>query len=156
VTAFNWLGRQPANFIASRRDFCATPTSFLFGFGLSELGYNDVDGAEVERDTAVSVNAFLAVASKQVNAFYLTYSTDYVFDGRKNTPYVEGDVTNPLNLCGQTKLAGETAIMESGVNFLILRTSSVFSLRSPCFLSGFLRKAQQESQIKGWRAKVLG
>jgi len=119
---------------------------------INAIGYNDVDGAEQHKDEAISANvdanANMAVVACQINAFYLTYSTDYIFDGQKETPYVETDPANPLNTYGQTKLDGETAIVNSGVNFLILRTSSVFSLRRPCFLSSFLRKAQMDDQIQ--------
>lgn len=119
---------------------------------INATGYNDVDGAEVNKEEAVSVNVtantFMAAAACQLQAFYLTYSTDYVFDGQKKLPYVEGDLVNPLNVYGQTKLDGETAIISSGANFLILRTSSVFSLRRPCFLTSFLRRVQQAAQIQ--------
>jgi len=119
---------------------------------INATGYNDVDGAEVYRADAVSVNvdanSFMAAAACRVNAFYLTYSTDYVFDGQKKIPYVENDPVNPLNVYGQTKRDGELTITKSGVNFLILRTSSVYSLRRPCFLSNFLRKAQHDTQIQ--------
>jgi dTDP-4-dehydrorhamnose reductase len=119
---------------------------------INATGYNDVDGAEINKEDAVSVNvtanALLAAAAFQVDAFYLTYSTDYVFDGQKKGPYVESDLTNPLNIYGRTKLDGEIAVANSGVNFLIFRTSSVFSLRRPCFLSNFLRKTQQAAQIQ--------
>ena len=119
---------------------------------INATGYNDVDGAEVSKDDAFSVNVaaneFMAAAACKINALYLTYSTDYVFDGQKKLPYVEGDQVNPLNVYGQTKLDGETAIISSGVNFLILRTSSVFSLRRPCFLTSFLKRTQQAAQIQ--------
>lgn len=118
---------------------------------INATGYNDVDGAEVNKNQAVSVNVnanlFLATASKRVNAFYLTYSSDYVFDGQKKTPYVEDDLVNPLNMYGQTKLDGEMAIKNSNAGYIILRTSSVFSTRRPCFLRSFLKKTQESSQI---------
>ena len=119
---------------------------------INATGYNDVDRAEVNKDDAISTNvdanSVIAKAADQTNAFYLTYSTDYIFDGQKKTPYLESDLTDPLNVYGQTKLDGEIAIVESGVNYLILRTSSVYSLRRSCFLSNFLRLAQQDAQIK--------
>jgi len=119
---------------------------------INATGYNDVDGAELNKAEAVSVNVvantFMAVAASQLQAFYLTYSTDYVFDGQKKIPYVESDLVNPLNIYGQTKLDAETAIINSGVNFLVLRTSSVFSLRRPCFLTSFLKRTQQAAHIQ--------
>lgn len=119
---------------------------------INATGYNNVDDAEVKKDDAVLVNvtanAFLAAAASRERAFYITYSTDYVFDGHKNSPYIEGDQTNPLNVYGQTKLDGETIIANSGVNNLILRTSSVYSLRRPCFLTNFLKKTELSPRIQ--------
>lgn len=119
---------------------------------INATGYNDVDGAEENREEARSINtaanAFIAQAAQKVNAFYISYSSDYVFDGRKTSPYIEGDLPHPLNVYGQTKLDGETAIQKSGVEFLILRTSSVFSLRRPCFLTKVIEKAQREKELQ--------
>ena len=138
--------------VTSRQDVFRVLKAVKPDIVINATGYNDVDGAEANREDAVSVNVlantFMAAASRQVKAFYLTYSTDYVFDGHKKIPYIESDQVNPLNVYGQTKLDGETAIISSGANFLILRTSSVFSLRRPCFLTSFLRRAQQAAQIQ--------
>lgn len=138
--------------VTSRQDVFRVLETVKPDIVINATGYNDVDGAEANREDAVSVNVLantlMAAASRQVKAFYLTYSTDYVFDGHKKIPYIESDQVNPLNVYGQTKLDGETAITNSGVNFLILRTSSVFSLRRPCFLTSFLRKTQQAVRIQ--------
>lgn len=119
---------------------------------INATGYNDVDGAEINKVAAESINVaantIMATAACKIKAFYLTYSTDYIFDGKKNIPYVEEDLPSPLNVYGQTKLDGEIAILNSGVNSLILRTSSVFSLRRPCFLSSFLKRAQNGTSIQ--------
>jgi dTDP-4-dehydrorhamnose reductase len=119
---------------------------------INATGYNDVDAAErnISDATAVNVigNANLSQAASQSKAFYISYSSDYVFDGRKNLPYTEADFPNPINVYGKTKLDGELAIRNSGVHHLILRTSSVFSLRRPCFLSNFLKQAQIGAQIR--------
>lgn len=121
-------------------------------FVINATGYNDVDGAETNESEANSVNvkanACMASAACQVNAFYITYSTDYVFDGLKNSPYTEKDPPNPINTYGRTKFDGEAAVMDNTPDFLILRTSSVFSLRRPCFLSNFLRRAQEDSSVQ--------
>lgn len=119
---------------------------------INATGYNDVDAAESNMKQAVSVNvngnANLAEAAKQTGAFYVTYSTDYIFDGRKGSAYTEDDLPAPLNVYGRTKQDGELAVQNSGANFMIIRTSSVFSLRKPCFLSNFLKKAQTDEQIR--------
>ena len=95
----------------------------------------------------INGNTNLVQAAKHIQAFYITYSTDYIFDGRKSTAYIEEDTPAPLNVYGKTKLDGELAVESSGANFLIIRTSSVFSLRRPCFLSNFLKQAKQGTQI---------
>ena len=118
---------------------------------INATGYNDVDAAErnISDATAVNVtgNANLSQAARKSKAFYISYSSDYVFDGQKNLAYTEADFPNPINVYGKTKLDGELAIRNSGVHHLILRTSSVFSLRRPCFLSNFLKKAAPGAQI---------
>jgi dTDP-4-dehydrorhamnose reductase len=138
--------------VTSRQDVFRVFKSTKPDLVINATGYNDVDGAEADKENAVSVNVaantFMAAAACQLKAFYLTYSTDYVFDGKKKLTYVESDQVNPLNVYGQTKLDGEKAIVDSGVNFLILRTSSVFSLRRPCFLTSFLKRTQQAAHIQ--------
>ena len=118
---------------------------------INATGYNDVDAAEQNIFDAAAVNvtgnANLSQAARKSKAFYISYSSDYVFDGRKNSAYIEADLPNPINVYGKTKLDGELAIKNSGVHHLILRTSSVFSLRRPCFLSNFLKKAVSGVQI---------
>jgi dTDP-4-dehydrorhamnose reductase len=138
--------------VRNRRDIFQVFETVKPDIVINATGYNDVDGAEVNKEEAFSVNVAanecMAAAAFKIKALYLTYSTDYVFDGQKKLPYVESDLVNPLNIYGQTKLDGETAIISSGVNFLILRTSSVFSLRRPCFLTSFLKRTQQAVQIQ--------
>jgi dTDP-4-dehydrorhamnose reductase len=138
--------------VTSRQDVFRVLKTVKPDIVINATGYNNVDDAEVKKDDAVSVNvtanAFLATAASQEKAFYITYSTDYVFDGHRSSPYIEGDQTNPLNVYGQTKLDGETVIANSGVNYLILRTSSVYSLRRPCFLTSFLKKTEQDTKIQ--------
>jgi len=154
------LGRIAIVFAPDRSELDVTSRADVFrvleaarpDIVINATGYNDVDGAELNKEDAVSVNVtahtFMTAAACQLQAFYLTYSTDYVFDGQKKIPYVESDLVNPLNIYGKTKLDGEIAVANSGVNFLILRTSSVFSLRRPCFLTSFLKRTQQAAQIQ--------
>jgi dTDP-4-dehydrorhamnose reductase len=95
-----------------------------------------------------TVPGILAEEAKQLGASLIHYSTDYVFDGTKRSPYVETDVPNPLNVYGQTKLAGEQAIQAVDVPHLIFRTSWVYGLRGKNFLLTMLRLAQEREEIK--------
>ena len=95
--------------------------------------YTAVDKAESEKESCYSVNGnipgILAEEAKALNAALIHFSTDYVFDGSKGSPYIETDTTNPLNVYGSSKLMGESAIQSVGGQYLILRTSWVYSLR---------------------------
>jgi len=110
-----------------------------------------VDRAESEADLARAVNArapaILADEAKRCGALLVHYSTDYVFDGAKDGPYVETDATAPLNVYGETKLEGERAVAASGCAHLILRTSWVYAPRGRNFLLTMLRLAQARDEI---------
>ena len=105
---------------------------------INAAAYTAVDKAEEEPDLAMTVNALapglLAKAARKVGAGLIHYSTDYVFDGCSEIPYKEEDPPNPLNVYGKTKLAGEKAVAEVGIPFLIIRTSWVYSLHGKNFL----------------------
>lgn len=92
--------------------------------------YNYVDKAEKERDKAFSTNALgarnLALACKDKGSLLIHYSTDYIFDGKKEDYYTEEDEPNPINYYGVSKLEGERMIAETMDNFLIFRVSWVF------------------------------
>ncbi|KWN12052.1 dTDP-4-dehydrorhamnose reductase [Burkholderia ubonensis] len=119
---------------------------------VNPAAYTAVDVAERERDLAMAINAaaprVLAEAAAQVGASLIHYSTDYVFDGTKADPYVETDATNPLNVYGQSKLAGEQAIAAVGGRHLILRTSWVYGARGRNFLTTMLRLAKERDELK--------
>jgi dTDP-4-dehydrorhamnose reductase len=114
--------------------------------------YTAVDRAEEQVDLAMLLNAHApAVMSKAacaLNAVLLHFSTDYVFDGEKNSAYTEDDPTNPINVYGQSKLSGEKTIVESGCVYLILRTSWVYSLRGDSFVSKTLTWARQQETLR--------
>ena len=114
--------------------------------------YTAVDRAEEEREIAMQVNAHapavMAECAKALNAVLIHYSTDYVFDGKKNIPYTEKDLTNPLNVYGQSKLEGEQAITQVGGAFVILRTSWVYSLRGENFVTKVLAWARQKETLQ--------
>lgn len=94
--------------------------------------YTQVDKAEDDRQTATLINhtavRTMAEICKEENATFIHISTDYVFDGTKNTPCSEAETTNPVNFYGKTKLEGEIAIKEVDIQHLIIRTSWLYSL----------------------------
>jgi len=119
---------------------------------MNPAAYTNVDGAEDDEATALKVNSdaprALAKGCKQLDIPILHVSTDYVFDGTKEVPYVEMDQTNPINAYGRTKLAGELAVQEETQKHIILRTSWVFSKDGKNFVNSILRLAKQRDELK--------
>jgi len=118
---------------------------------VNPAAYTAVDKAESEPDLAMAVNAVapgvLAEEAKRLEALLVHYSTDYVFDGTKQAPYVEDDQPNPLNVYGASKLAGEQAIRNAGANHLILRTSWVYGARGKNFLLTMQRLGRERDEL---------
>jgi dTDP-4-dehydrorhamnose reductase len=83
-----------------------------------------------------------------MGAHLIHYSTDYVFDGKKGSAYLESDLPNPLGVYGQSKLAGERSIQEAGGNTLILRTSWVYSLRRDSFVTKVLSWGRRQTSLR--------
>lgn len=119
---------------------------------VNAAAYTAVDKAEEEPALAMAINGIapgiLAEEAKEISAAIVHYSTDYVFDGTRTTPYTEEDEPNPLNVYGKTKHAGERAIQDAGVPYLILRTSWIYSLRGKNFLLTILRLAQEREELR--------
>lgn len=119
---------------------------------VNPAAYTAVDRAESEPELAMAINgaapAIFAEETKKLGALLVHYSTDYIFDGRKDSPYVETDEPNPLSVYGKTKLAGEEAIRASGANHLIFRTSWVYGARGKNFLLTMLRLAKERSELR--------
>ena len=115
---------------------------------INAAAYTNVDKAESEPELARAINAtgpgILAEEAKKINAVLLHYSTDYVFDGIKGSPYFETDQPNPLNVYGQTKLEGEQLIAASGCVNLVLRTSWVYSMRQGGFVAKVMEWARTQ------------
>jgi dTDP-4-dehydrorhamnose reductase len=115
--------------------------------------YTAVDKAETEPDLAYSINAtapkIMAEAAEKIQAKFLHISTDYVFDGRKNTPYLETDLTNPLGVYGQSKLRGEEEIKTVNSQAIILRTAWVYgSYGKSNFVKTMLRLGKEREELK--------
>lgn len=127
-------------------------------FIVNAAAYTAVDKAESEEPVARAINAFapgvMAEEARKIGASLIHYSTDYVFDGTKTSPYEEDDPTNPLNAYGRTKLEGERAIQASGVAHLIFRTTWVYAAEGKNFLLTILRLATQREELKIVRDQI--
>ncbi|NWN48327.1 dTDP-4-dehydrorhamnose reductase [Pseudomonas sp. MAFF 301514] len=119
---------------------------------INAAAHTAVDQAESEPDAAFAINAIapgiLAEEAKALGIPLIHYSTDYVFDGSKPAPYTEADTPNPLGVYGKSKLAGEQAIATVGGQYLILRTSWVYSNHGKNFLLTMQRLLQEKPQMR--------
>jgi len=119
---------------------------------VNPAAYTAVDKAESDQDLAFLVNAkapgVIAEEVKKLGGLLVHYSTDYVFDGSKSIAYDENDSTNPINVYGQSKLAGEQAIEQVGCDHVILRTSWVYAARGQNFLRTILRLANEREELR--------
>ncbi|MDB5871000.1 MAG: dTDP-4-dehydrorhamnose reductase [Ramlibacter sp.] len=118
---------------------------------VNAAAYTAVDKAESERDAAFAINAaaceVLAAQAAKLGAWLVHYSTDYVFDGSGTRPWSESDATAPINVYGQSKLAGEHAVTRGAKQHLVLRTSWVFDSWGQNFLKSILRAAAQRDSL---------
>lgn len=121
------------------------------GIIINPAAYTAVDKAESEPELAYAINATapqtLAEEAARIGSTLIHFSTDYVYDGKKRTPYVETDSVNPTSVYGKSKLAGEEAINAVGVQHLILRTSWVYGAYGKNFLNTILRLATERDQL---------
>jgi dTDP-4-dehydrorhamnose reductase len=111
---------------------------------LHAAAWTDVDGAEAEPQDAASVNVGGTSHAAELGAPLVYFSTDYVFDGRKRTPYVESDGANPLSVYGRTKLHGEAAV---GERAWIVRSSWLFGPTGTNFVRTILRLAKERDEL---------
>lgn len=120
-------------------------------FCINAAAYTAVDKAESEPEKAHLINVVgaknLAEVCKEFDTVLLHISTDFVFDGTKNTPYTEADVPNPTGIYGQTKLEGEIAIQENWQKHFIIRTSWVYSQFGNNFMKTMLRLAKERDKL---------
>ncbi len=114
--------------------------------------YTNVDGCETDADNAFAANAEgvknLALACRQSGARLLHISTDYVFDGTGQRPYVEEDTVNPLSVYGQSKLAGERFIQEILDNYAIIRTEWLYGRNGKHFVGRILQLAGERDTLE--------
>jgi len=118
---------------------------------VNAAAHTAVDKAESEPELARTINALapgvIAQEAKRNNAWLIHYSTDYVFDGSGDKPWLETDPTGPLSVYGATKLEGEQLIEQSGCKRLIFRTSWVYAARGGNFAKTMLRLAQERDKL---------
>ncbi len=119
---------------------------------INAAAYTAVDQAEKEPELANLLNAeaprVLAEEAKKSGAPFISYSTDYVFDGTATEPYTETSRPNPLSAYGRSKLAGDEAVQSVGGACLIFRTSWVYGARGKNFLLTMLRLASERSELR--------
>lgn len=119
---------------------------------INAAAYTAVDAAEQDEARAIAINAFapgvMAEECRRLGALLVHYSTDYVFDGSKATPYAETDATGPLSAYGRSKLAGEQAIAETDCVHVIFRTSWVYGVRGKNFLLTMLRLIGERDEVR--------
>jgi dTDP-4-dehydrorhamnose reductase len=119
---------------------------------INAAAYTDVDGCESDRDTCFCVNAEgvknIALACQKSGIKMVHFSTDYVFDGKKKTPYVEDDPCHPVNRYGQSKLMGERYLRELSKNFILIRSAWLYGRNGKNFVKTIVDKARTEKCIE--------
>jgi dTDP-4-dehydrorhamnose reductase len=119
---------------------------------VNAAAYTAVDRAESEKGLAHAINAtapgIMAEEAERLGALLVHYSSDYVFDGTSQKPYLESDAPNPINAYGRSKLAGEGAIAAAGGAHLVLRTSWLYDMRGSNFVLTMLRLAKEREELR--------
>ena len=120
-------------------------------FIINAVAFTNVDGAEDFEKKAYQVNALtvkrLAILAHENNAVLIHFSTDYVFDGSKEEPYLESDIAKPISVYGNSKLEGENYIAEICSKYLILRTSGVISKNKDNFISKIINLSKDRDEL---------
>lgn len=114
--------------------------------------YTAVDKAETDKEKARKINAeavyHLSKYARENNALLIHISTDFVFDGKKNTPYTEEDKPNPLSIYGKTKLEGEKIALKEAKKLIILRTSWLYSSYGNNFVKTIIKNAKEKKNLR--------
>lgn len=119
---------------------------------VNAAAYTAVDKAEEDQDNCFAINtdavAVMAEEAQKMDALIVHYSTDYVFDGSKNDPYVETDPVHPLSIYGKSKYQGERSIEQSGANYLIFRTTWMYATKGNNFAKTIIKLAGQREELQ--------
>lgn len=119
---------------------------------INAAAYTAVDKAESDQDRCLQINGtapgILAEEAKRSNALLVHYSTDYVYNGTKNTPYVEEDQPDPLGAYGRSKLVGDEAVRHVGADHLIFRLCWVYGARGQNFMLTMMRLAREREKLR--------
>ncbi len=119
---------------------------------VNAAAYTAVDACEEQEELATQINGeavgYLAAACQQSGAKLIHFSTDYVFDGENAKGYAEDAPPNPVNAYGRSKLAGEQAILKSGCEFVIIRTSWLYGPNGKNFVKTMLELGQKQTEVK--------
>ena len=145
-----FLSRNDLDF-ADIESLSAKLKDFKPDFIINSAAYTNVDQAEEFQENAFQVNSLavekLSKLANSIGAVLVHFSTDYVFDGKKNTPYTEIEIPNPLSIYGKSKLEGEQFVEKNCSKFLILRTSGVISKNNDNFVSKIKKLSKTKKEL---------
>lgn len=148
LTSFSHQELDITDYLAVERVLLKTKPELV----VNAAAFTRVDDCEKLQETAFLVNAqapaHLAGLCKKYNAMLIHYSTDYIFDGNNQVPYIEDHPTNPVSYYGVTKWEGEKKIISSGCSFLIIRTAWIFGKSGENFVSRLLKRAFAGASLK--------
>lgn len=137
--------------ITNRNQVLQYMSNSQFDYIINCAAYTAVDLAEDNKEKAFEINAKavenLTIACKRFSSILLHVSTDFVFDGKKNAPYLERDSTHPLNYYGASKLNGEQIIQQALSKYVIIRTSWLFSEFGNNFVKTMVRLGQEKKEL---------
>jgi dTDP-4-dehydrorhamnose reductase len=141
------IGRDIGDFDITQAESCRELVSKVDpDVVINATGYTDVDGCETSVERCFAVNASgvrnLALACKPKDIKVVHFSTDYVFDGQKSTPYAEEDACFPVNVYGRSKLAGENELKGHSGHFLLIRTAWLYGKNGKNFVKTIIEKAK--------------
>ena len=144
-------GSRPDFDISNQDQIHKTLKAYMPDLVINCVAYTAVDKAESEKNAAFETNERgaenLARACRETGAKLVHVSTDFVFDGGGNRPYIEDDITNPIGIYGTSKLAGETSIKNTTDNYLIVRTSWLYGKKGNNFVKTILRLASEREEL---------